>query len=90
MRIYGARVVGTCEDLPELVKDMMWDDLLADHRMTYRDYRSITKACDAISAKSFLFRISLVIGRSGRGITVAPPMEGNGVRRLNFVSTLPG
>ena len=52
MRIYGARVVGTCDDLPELVKAHdVGLILLADHRMTYGDYRVITKACDAIPAK---------------------------------------
>lgn len=52
MRIYGASVVGTCQDLPDLVKKHdVGLILLADHRMTYRDYRSITRACDTIPAK---------------------------------------
>jgi FlaA1/EpsC-like NDP-sugar epimerase len=52
MRIYGAKVVGSCQDLPELVKKHdVGLVLLADHRITYREYRSITQACDTIPAK---------------------------------------
>jgi FlaA1/EpsC-like NDP-sugar epimerase len=52
MRIYGARVVGNCQDLPVLVnKYDVGLILLADHRITYKEYRSITKACDAMPAK---------------------------------------
>jgi FlaA1/EpsC-like NDP-sugar epimerase len=52
MRIYGASVVGRSEDLPELVKKHdVGVILLADHRMTYKDYRSIIKTCDNIAVK---------------------------------------
>jgi lipopolysaccharide/colanic/teichoic acid biosynthesis glycosyltransferase len=52
MRIYGARVVGTRQDLPQLVEKYdVGLILLADHRMTYRDYCAIIKSCDNIPAK---------------------------------------
>jgi FlaA1/EpsC-like NDP-sugar epimerase len=52
MRIYGAKVIGGHHDLPELVKkhDVGWI-LLADHRIKYREYCSITKDCDTIQTK---------------------------------------
>jgi len=86
MRIYGARVVGTCEDLPELVKEHdVGLILLADHRMTYRDYRSITKACDAISAKVvFVPDIFGSLDGLAGALPVAPPMEGNGCEETEF------
>jgi FlaA1/EpsC-like NDP-sugar epimerase len=52
MRIYGARVVGSCQDLPDLVKKHnVGLILLADHRITYKEYRSITQACDTMPVK---------------------------------------
>jgi lipopolysaccharide/colanic/teichoic acid biosynthesis glycosyltransferase len=52
MRIYGAKVIGACRDLPELVnKHDVGLVLLADHRITYKEYRSISQACDTIPAK---------------------------------------
>lgn len=52
MRIYGAKVIGSYQDLPQLVrKHDVGLILLADHRLTYRQYCSITKACDSIPAR---------------------------------------
>jgi lipopolysaccharide/colanic/teichoic acid biosynthesis glycosyltransferase len=52
MRIYGAKVVGDCHDLPELViKHEVGLILLADHRLTNRRCRSIIEACDNLPAK---------------------------------------
>lgn len=52
MRIYGAKVIGACRDLPELVKKhAVGLVLLADHRITCQDYRVITQACGAIAVK---------------------------------------
>lgn len=52
MRIYGAKVVGSCQDLPQLVKRYnVGLVLLADHRLTNRQCRSILEACDNLTAK---------------------------------------
>jgi len=52
MRIYGARVIGTCDDVPQLVEEQdIGLILLADHRITYTEYRSITSACKGTTAK---------------------------------------
>ncbi len=52
MRIYGAKVVGACQDLPKLVKKHnVGLVLLADHRLTYGQYCSITRACESMPAK---------------------------------------
>jgi lipopolysaccharide/colanic/teichoic acid biosynthesis glycosyltransferase len=52
MRIYGARVVGNCQELPDLViKHNVGLILLADHRITYKEYRSITQNCDSMPVK---------------------------------------
>lgn len=43
MRIYGARIIGTFKDLPQLIKDLdVGLVILADHRINYRDFVSIT------------------------------------------------
>jgi lipopolysaccharide/colanic/teichoic acid biosynthesis glycosyltransferase len=86
MRIYGARVVGTREDLPQLVKKHdVGLILLADHRMTYRDYRSITKACDAIPAKvMFVPDIFGSLNGLVEALPAVPLTEDNGEEESEF------
>lgn len=52
MRIYGASVIGNCDDVPQLVEKYdVGLILLADHRINYKEYRSITRACKDTGAK---------------------------------------
>jgi hypothetical protein len=52
MRIYGAKVVGGCQDLPQLVnKYHVGLILLADHRLTPSQCHSIVQACGNLPAK---------------------------------------
>jgi len=86
MRIYGARVVGTSEDLPKLVKEHdVGLILLADHRMTYRDYRSVTRACDAIQTKVvFVPDIFGSLDGLAGTLPAAPLMDDNGREESEF------
>ncbi|OGO34540.1 MAG: hypothetical protein A2W35_05960 [Chloroflexi bacterium RBG_16_57_11] len=55
MRIYGAQVVGACQDLIQLVKKHdVGLIFLADHRLTYNQYHSIEEACYDLPAKIML------------------------------------
>lgn len=48
MWIYGAKIIGVCKDLPQLVEK--FDAgliILADHRMAYKEYCTITGICES-------------------------------------------
>jgi lipopolysaccharide/colanic/teichoic acid biosynthesis glycosyltransferase len=52
MRIYGSDIIGVIKDLPQLaLKHDVGLILLADHRITYEEYRSIVRSCEGTSAK---------------------------------------
>ena len=52
MRIYGASILGTCKNIPELVqKHDVGLILLADHRLAYKEYQSISAAYEGTSVR---------------------------------------
>jgi lipopolysaccharide/colanic/teichoic acid biosynthesis glycosyltransferase len=52
MRIYGAHVVGTCKDLPMLVKKHdVGIVILADQKIPLKDYQAVLNYCDRSAVK---------------------------------------
>jgi lipopolysaccharide/colanic/teichoic acid biosynthesis glycosyltransferase len=52
MRIYGAKVIGSCNDIPCIVENNKISMvILAEHRMDLEEYCSITHQCDSMKVK---------------------------------------
>jgi FlaA1/EpsC-like NDP-sugar epimerase len=79
MRIYGASILGTCKNIPELVqKHDVGLILLADHRLAYEEYQSISAACEGTSVRIAVVPDIFGSLRSLSEALSAYPQDGNG------------